>query len=162
MVATAVMENYSKAVVLASKSYSGTIETDALGKEFVEFAESVSEIAGRIDYVYCDSAEEVLFRCIKKATEKGKVKIQVRRAADIDVANRVMLTTRLLAQNRLFLTENCDSLARAMSTASWSEKSNTVARQEGSETSHLNAFEYTIERFASRFISSEGKGEQKK
>lgn len=156
-VATAIMEGYKKAVVIASRAYTGAVETDALGKEFIDFVNFVSTLVPKIDYAYCDTNEEVLYRCIKKSLEISKMRLQVRRAANVDVANRVMLTTRLLAQDRLFLTDECDSLSRAMSSASWSDKSSVNTRAEGSETSHLNAFEYTIERFATRFISTEGK-----
>lgn len=152
MVATAIMANHKKVVVLASKTFTGEVETDALGKEFSDFCRDIQKKHNKLDYAYCDSKERFLFKCIRDSADKFNIPITVRTAADDDVNNRIRLTTRLLAQNRLFLTEECETLARAFTTATWSEKSANDSRSANSETGTLNAFEYTIEREAARFI----------
>ena len=152
MVATAIMANHKKVVVLASKTFMGEVETDALGKEFSDFCRDIQKKHNKLDYAYCDSKERFLFKCIRDSADKFNIPITVRTAADDDVNNRIRLTTRLLAQNRLFLTEECETLARAFTTATWSEKSANDSRSASSETGTLNAFEYTIEREAARFI----------
>lgn len=153
MVATAIISGHKKAVVLASTKYEGEVETDALGKRFDEFCKMIQQQYGKLDYAYCDAKEVFLFKCIRDAADKYRIPITVRSAANDDVNNRIRLTTRLLTQNRLFLTEDCETLARAFTTAVWTEKKNADSRSDVSDVGTLNAFEYTIEREGARFIA---------
>lgn len=153
MVATAITAGHKKAVVLASTKYEGEVETDALGKRFDEFCKMIQQQYGKLDYAYCDAKEVFLFKCIRDAADKYRIPITVRSAANDDVNNRIRLTTRLLTQNRLFLTEDCETLARAFTTAVWTEKKTADSRSDVSDVGTLNAFEYTIEREGARFIA---------
>lgn len=153
MVATAIVAGHKKAVVLASTKYEGEVETDALGKRFDEFCKMIQQQYGKLDYAYCDAKEVFLFKCIRDAADKYRIPITVRSAANDDVNNRIRLTTRLLTQNRLFLTEDCETLARAFTTAVWTEKKTADSRSDVSDVGTLNAFEYTIEREGARFIA---------
>lgn len=153
MVATAIIAGHKKAVVLASTKYEGEVETDALGKRFDEFCKMIQQQYGKLDYAYCDAKEVFLFKCIRDAADKYRIPITVRSAANDDVNNRIRLTTRLLTQNRLFLTEDCETLARAFTTAVWTEKKTADSRSDVSDVGTLNAFEYTIEREGARFIA---------
>ena len=59
-----------------------------------------------------------------------------------------------MTQNRLFLTEDCETLAKAFTTAVWTEKKTADSRSDTSDVGTLNAFEYTIEREGTRFIQN--------
>lgn len=155
LVATAIIAGHKRAVVLAAEKYDGEVETDALGKKFVEFATMIQQKYNKLDYAYCDAKEVFLFKTIKSAVEAHRVPITVRTAANDSVNNRIRLTTRLLAQDRLFLTEDCDALSRAFSTAVWSEKRSEDSRSTATDIGTLNAFEYTIEREGARFLANE-------
>lgn len=154
MVATAIIAGHRRAVVLASEKYEGEVETDALGKKFRDFCDCIIRKYGKLDYAYCDSKEMFLFKCIRDSASKYGVPIIVKAAIDNDVNDRIRLTTRLFAQNRLFMTEDCDILSRAFTTAVWSENLTEDSRGKSSDTGTLNAFEYTIERESARFINS--------
>nr|DAR17233.1 MAG TPA: large terminase [Caudoviricetes sp.] len=155
LVATAIISGHKRAVVLAAEKYDGEVETDALGKKFVEFATMIQQKYNKLDYAYCDAKEVFLLKTIKSAVEAHRVPITVRTAANDSVNNRIRLTTRLLAQDRLFLTEDCDDLSRAFSTAVWSEKRSEDSRSTTTDIGTLNAFEYTIEREGARFLANE-------
>lgn len=155
LVATAIIAGHKRAVVLAAEKYDGEVETDALGKKFVEFATMIQQKYNKLDYAYCDAKEVFLLKTIKSAVEAHRVPITVRTAANDSVNNRIRLTTRLLAQDRLFLTEDCDALSRAFSTAVWSEKRSEDSRSTATDIGTLNAFEYTIEREGARFLANE-------
>lgn len=155
LVATAIISGHKRAVVLAAEKYDGEVETDALGKKFVEFATMIQQKYNKLDYAYCDAKEVFLLKTIKSAVEAHRVPITVRTAANDSVNNRIRLTTRLLAQDRLFLTEDCDALSRAFSTAVWSEKRSEDSRSTTTDIGTLNAFEYTIEREGARFLANE-------
>lgn len=155
LVATAIIARHKRAVVLAAEKYDGEVETNALGKKFVEFATMIQQKYNKLDYAYCDAKEVFLLKTIKSAAETHRVPITVRTAANDSVNNRIRLTTRLLAQDRLFLTEDCDALSRAFSTAVWSEKRSEDSRSTATDIGTLNAFEYTIEREGARFLANE-------
>lgn len=152
VVATAIIGSHNRAVVLESKVIAGAVETEALGNEFVEFAKHIHSTYRRLDFAYCDPDKPFLVRCVKVACENSRLPIIVRLSANVQVTNRILMTTRLLSQNRLFMTEKCESLSRALSSAQWDDSKNNVVRKECSDTCTLNAFEYTIEREGSRFI----------
>lgn len=153
MVATAIIAGHKRVVVLASEKYEGEVETDTLGKKFDEFCRTILRRYGKLDYAYCDAKEAFLFKCIRDAADKFRIPINVRSAANDEVINRIRLTTRLLTQNRLFLTEDCETLSRAFTTAVWTEKKTADSRSDSSDVGTLNAFEYTIERESARFIA---------
>lgn len=153
MVATAIIAGHRRAVVLASVKYEGEIETDKLGKRFSEFCFDIKSKYGKLDYAYCDDKEIFLFRCIRDAADVYRIPITVRVAANDDVNNRIRLTTRLLTQNRLFLTDDCSTLAEAFSSAVWVGRYSNDSRSDSSDVGTLNAFEYTIERESARFIN---------
>lgn len=154
-VATAIIAGHKRAVVLAAEKYDGEVETDALGKKFIEFATMIQQKYNKLDYAYCDAKEVFLLKTIKSAVETHRVPITVRTAANDSINNRIRLTTRLLAQDRLFLTEDCEALSRAFSTAVWSEKRSEDSRSTATDIGTLNAFEYTIEREGARFLANE-------
>lgn len=153
MVATAIIAGHKKAIVLASEKYEGEVETDALGKKFDEFCRTIQQRYNKLDYAYCDAKEQFLFKCIRDAADQYRIPITVRTAANDDVNNRIRLTTRLLTQGRLFLTEDCETLSRAFTTAVWTEKKTADSRSDSSDVGTLNAFEYTIEREGARFLA---------
>lgn len=143
---------------MSAKRFSAEIEPDAIGKKFTEFANSVLKVGRRLDYVYCDDNEVLMYRVIKTAVDQNNIPAKVRQAANGDVTNRIRLTTTLLSQNRLFLSEDCDDLSKAFTSATWADKRTKDARSDASDVGTLNAFEYTIEREASRFINPEQGG----
>lgn len=155
LVATAIIAGHKRAVVLAAEKYDGEVETNALGKKFVEFATMIQQKYNKLDYAYCDAKEVFLLKTIKSVVDTHRVPITVRTAANDSVNNRIRLTTRLLAQDRLFLTEDCEVLSRAFSTAVWSEKRSEDSRSTATDIGTLNAFEYTIEREGARFLANE-------
>lgn len=155
LVATGISSGHKKAVVLSSKIYEGEVETNALGEYFVDFCNKIMAKYGRIDYAYCDANEQFLFRCLRDSADRHRMNVNVRKAANDDENNRIRLTTRLLSQNRLFLTEDCETLARAFTSATWTEKKTADSRSDSGDIGTLNAFEYTIEREQARFIANE-------
>lgn len=152
-VATAIIGDHKRAVVLASRRMPGAAETDKLGKQFAEFANEIRNKYKRIDYVYCDADRQLfLVKCIRSACEDAGLNVSVRTSANIELTNRILITTRLLAQNRLFITEDCESLSRAFSSAQWDDTKLSPVRKECTDSCTLNAFEYTIEREGVRFV----------
>lgn len=153
MVATQIIGNGQKAVVIGAKRIN-TVETDALGKEYTAFAIQIWRRFKRIDYVYCDPDDTMMLKSVKTASERRGLPPIIRYSISADIDDRIKLTARLIAQNRLFLTSECQPLEQALSSAAWSDK-RSGARNESLDASVLTAFEYTIERYITRFLKSE-------
>ena len=156
LVATAVSDDYSKVVVLKAIRVPGDLETEKLGAEFVALCMEILAKYKTIDYCYCDSDEAFLKKCLRASAEKASLPVSVRSVEENEETDRIRLTTRLIAQNRLLMTDKCIPLAQAMSTATWDERNRSKdTRSESSDVGMLNAFEYSIKRYGSRLINSE-------
>ena len=153
MVATMIIGDAQKAVVIGAKQIN-TVETNAMGKAFTEFAVQIWRTYKRLDYVYCDPDDNILLKSIKTASERRGLPGIVRFSINAELDDRIKLTARLIAQNRLYITDECQPLEQALSSASWSD-SRSGARNESMDASVLTAFEYTIERYITRFLRSE-------
>lgn len=154
-VATGVGRDYGKAVVLESIVIEGASDTDAVGRAFADFAKRINSRYGALSHVYCDPDEYVLVKSLKNAVNNRNINASVRNAVGQDVGERVLLTNRLIAQNRLFMSEQCDSLTKAFSGATWSDKGKAENRGDTADDISLNAFEYTIERDGNKYIRNE-------
>lgn len=153
MVATQIIGEAQKSVVIGAVKVN-TVETDALGKAYVDFAVGIWRTFKRLDYVYCDYEDSMLFKSIKTASERRGLPPIIRFSSNSELDDRIKLTARLIAQNRLFMTGECQPLEQALSSATWNDNRSSV-RNESLDASVLNAFEYTIERYLSRFLRSE-------
>ena len=158
-VATGFLPGYSGIVGLASLRFDakGTTPED-LYKALFLFILTVFSKYGRIDNVFCDSAEQVLIRGIVshlRKTDLAWISAKVHNAAKIEINDRIRLTAILMGSGRFFYTQEADTLKRALSEAMWDSKytEKDVRLDNGTtDIDTLDAFEYTIERDAYRFI----------
>lgn len=156
-VATATTYDFKKIIVLASERHFGDdIDPKRLGDLFVEFIEKVNYKYGEVEKVYCDNAEQVLIRGLRKAAKEAGLMCIIKNAKKIFINDRINLTTRLIIQNRLYYTCDCETFKDALSTAIWDPKELTknIRLDDGtSDIDTLDAFEYTIERKIKRLIA---------
>jgi len=156
-VATANMNNFQKLVALASRRCDAdNTDPEDLNRMFIEFVEMVMEKFGRIDSVYCDSAEQVLMRGMRNSlARKGYGSIPLKNAMKSKITNRIFAATSLIAQDRFAYTELCDSLVTAMSMAVWKPDQIELERLDDgtSDIDSLDAFEYSYERDIKRYIN---------
>ena len=154
-VATGIIGNYQGAVVLASERHLGNIDPEQLGKLFVDFLLKVINCYGAVHKVYCDNAEQVLIRGIRKAVMESEIRTSVGDALKSEIVDRIRLTSRLIGQGRLWYTKDAESFVMAAATACWDPKKPTVTERlddGSSDIDTLDAFEYTIERDANKYI----------
>lgn len=170
-VATGITRGYKELIGLASErwlegderkstktdKYKENIDPDVLGQLFVEFVKKVQLKYGQIEHIYCDSAEQVLIRGIRKALEKAGIYITVRNARKSEINDRIRCTCILMAQKRFFLTDDCESLIKALTTAVWNPKEVTKDERLDDGTSDidtLDAFEYSFEKDMKRLVEA--------
>lgn len=153
-VATAKTHNYGELIALKSERHFGEYDSNDIDRLAIEFTQSVIDKYGRVDNVYWDNAETVLGRGIKRAFEKKFPSVIVRPAQKIRIQDRIQATLRLMGAGRFFITEDCESLKKALQQAVWNSKTQNDERLDdgSSDIDSLDSFEYTFERDIKRFI----------
>ena len=154
-VACGTVGNYEAVCALASERHLDAIDSGQLGDLFCDFIESVEARYGPVNEVFCDSAEPVLIRSLKKSALSRGLILQIRLAAKSSVNNRIRLLCRLLARKRFFITSRCKTLSRALCTALWRPDSHMDERRDdgSSDIDSLDALEYCIERDSKRLCT---------
>ncbi|MCC0728329.1 PBSX family phage terminase large subunit [Clostridioides sp. ZZV14-6045] len=154
-VATGITYNYKKAIVLASERPSADTSPDELNTLLINFIRKVINLYGKVDFVYCDSSEQVLIRGIKNAVEKANLNVSVRNALKSSINDRIRLTSLLITQSRLEYTKYSETLVSALCGAVWDSKeiNEDIRLDDGSsDIDSLDAFEYTIERYLKKIV----------
>lgn len=153
-VATGITNDY-EVIVLVSERHDADTDSDKLCMLFIDFIKRVFDMYSNIDTIYCDSAEQVLIRTLKKALYDNGFNISVRNASKIEIVDRIRLVAGLISRNKFFYTQNADTVKDALTNAVWDEtKIKTVRLDDGSsDIDTLDAMEYSIERYAKRLVS---------
>lgn len=153
-VATATVGNYGAIAVLSSELHLDMLDSDMLGERFCDFIEHIESRYGRIGEVYCDNAEPILIRSLKKSVRARKLGVSVRLAKKSPVNDRIRLLCRLMAQGRFFITEEAKSVRDALMTAVYKQDGNEDVRLDNGSTDidSLDALEYSVERDSLKLI----------
>lgn len=155
-VATGITRDYKQVYLLSSERHFGDdIDPDKLGQLFVDFVLKIINIYGSVDICYADSAEQVLIRGLKKAVQKAGINLIIKDALKSEINDRIRTTTRLISQNRLYYTQDTETIRTAMCSAVWNPK--VLTKDErlddgSSDIDSMDAFEYTIERDINKFM----------
>ncbi len=155
LVATAHSVGYNDLIVLKSGRFFGDYDSAKLEQLVLSFCRAVEDKYGTITSLYYDNAETVLGMGVKNAMLKALPHISVKGAKKTAVNGRIQSTIRLINADRLWLTDDCESLSNALIGAVWSEKSAKDERLDdgSSDIDSLDAFEYSWERDIRRYIA---------
>lgn len=165
-VARGYTDDYRDVIALKShrvmaKDETEDIDSNKLDQLFCEFVQEVindyaiiTKRGQHVEYcnvesVFWDNAETVLGNSIRNAVEKHFPWIAVRPAKKKRINDRINCTVRLMGAGRFFITDDCESLEKALSDAVWDKKIKDKDERldDGStDIDSLDAFEYTIER----------------
>ena len=153
-VATGITDNF-EVIALVSERHDADTDSNMLCSLFVDFVKRVWDLYGFVDTVYCDSAEQVLIRTLKKALYDSGLNLSVRNSLKSAIVDRIRLVCGLIARNKFFYTQNSYSVRDALVSAVWDEtKTKTTRLDDGtSDIDTLDAFEYSIERYARKLVS---------
>lgn len=154
-VATGILGNYSSICALCSERHLDMLDSDMLGDRFCDFIEHVESRYGKVYEAYCDNAEPILIRSLKKAVRRRGLTVLVKLAKKSPVNSRIRLTCRLMAQGRFFITKEAQTLKDALRTAVYKQDECEDVRLDNGTTDidTLDAFEYSFERESMRLIS---------
>ncbi len=160
-VARGYIDGYRYVVILASRRIKSEetaepIDSNKLDALFIEFVRYVEETYGTTSYdgyhnlesVYWDNAESVLGNSIRNAVEKEFPFIIVRPARKERINDRINCTLRLMGAGRFWITDDAETVKKALSDAVWDKtKENDVRLDDGSsDIDSLDAMEDTVER----------------
>lgn len=153
-VATGITPKYQEAIVLVSERHEAKVDPEELNRLFIDFLKRVIAMYGRVDYVYPDSAEQVLIRGLKTATQKEGLNVIIRDAKKIEVVDRIRLVSALISQGRFLYTKDAYTVRDALTEAVWDKSKNVDIRLDDgtSDIDTLDALEYSIERDVRRFM----------
>lgn len=152
-VCTGITRGYKEVIVLMSEVHEAD-SPNALNKALIEFIKKVFKQGYMVNYIYADSAEQVLIRGIREALSKAKIKILIRNSRKEKIIDRIRLVNILIVQKRLFYTESSLTVRDALMSAVWDKDAEEDERLDDgtSDIDTLDAFEYSIERDIRRFI----------
>lgn len=153
-VATLITYDCSKVIVLASERHFGDIDPEKLENLQVEFIKKVQYKYGMVDYVYPDSAEQVLIRGIRNRLLKEGIYATVKPAKKEKIKDRIDCERVMFAYDMVFFAEeDTKTLIEALESAVWKEEKTKITESDDerlddgtSDIDSLDAFEYSFER----------------
>lgn len=151
-VATAITKNGNIHPVMSrkhmKKEFPQGIDANKLSELFLQFVDNLIAKYGNPRVAYWDNAETVLGQSIKNACRYKHSFLHVMPAEKKKINDRINYTVRLMGAGRFFITEDCQTLKRALQEAVYNGKALKEERLDDGSTDidTLDAFEYTIER----------------
>lgn len=153
-VATLITYDCKKIIVLASERHFGDIDTKELEDLQVNFIKKVQYKYGNVDYVYPDSAEQVLIRGIRNRLIKEGIYATVKPAKKERIKDRIDCERIMFAYDMIFfMEEDCKTLEDALLSALWKKGKTHITEGEderlddgSTDIDSLDAFEYSFER----------------
>ncbi len=147
---------FEEAIVLRSERHAGELDATLLAEHFFRFLAELRRLTALPISVFCDSAEPILIRTLKKALLPTLGSVQIKLARKGALRERIRLTLSLMASGRFLVCKECDSLEKALCEAVWDPKSAEDVRLDDGSTDidSLDAMEYALEPFASRLLRS--------
>ena len=157
-VATLITYDCKKVIVLASERHFGDIDTKKLEDLQVEFIKKIQYKYGYVNYVYPDSAEQVLIRGLRSRLEQEKMYCIVKPAKKKLIKDRIDCERIMFAYDIVFFVEDeCRTLLEALSSAVWKKDKTKVTEAEDerlddgtTDIDSLDGFEYTFERYITK------------
>lgn len=152
-VATGITDKLTVLAIDQEHIDSNSLTPDKLEMEFTEFVRRVTVVYGRAK-TWADNEESVLIRGIRNAVKKEMLPCGVENAKKMRIKDRIVLTNKLMAQKRLFVSRKCEHLIDAWQTAVYDPKRFDDTRLDDgtSDIDSLDAFEYSIEPYYQQLL----------
>lgn len=145
-VCTGFTKSLQKVIILFSERYKEELNPEQLNNKFSEFVRKCYSSVGKPLKAFCDSAEQILIRGLKRAALQGNLPCIVKNAQKNPILDRIRLVTQLVAQGRLFFTDNAETAKNALCEALWDSKHEDTRLDDGTtDIDTLDGLEYSIE-----------------
>ena len=97
-------------------------------------------------YCYCDSAEQILIRGLRATAMRQALPVMIRNALKRPIIDRIRFVSRMIASDRLKISNKAQTVSDALSEALWDKKHEDTRLDDGTtDIDTLDAFEYSME-----------------
>ena len=142
---TAFTQGFNECITVKEKRIKQEIDPTQLEKMFVDFCrECMTEY--KVLAAYCDSAEQVLIRGLRKAVLNANIPIAINNARKGEIIDRIRFGLTMFAQHRFFILSDCKETIQAYTDAVWDDKKEDVRLDDGTTNiDSLDSSEYSQE-----------------
>lgn len=155
-VAVGIGSGFREIWILAEKALTGVFSPEKIYDEFEAFVKEVERAYGKVYHAFCDygALGQVITAGLKNRIWKNGLAIKVCDCSKGRINDRIQLTCKLFAQNRLHINNKCEGIKKAFSSAIWDSKTDKDVRLDDGtvEIDYLDAFEYAIQVFYTQII----------
>lgn len=147
-----------KLIALKSAKLETNLNPEQLANEYTKFVKKCMQDF-QVQATYFESAEQVLKKGFQAKSRQKNINIPIRNSIKNKINERISAVQVLIAQDRLFYTEQAFTVRDALSAATWdskeAEKGLDVRLDDGStDIDTLDAFEYSFERQMNKLIKA--------
>lgn len=148
--ATSISRDYSKIQILKSDVMIATgTDTRKIFKWIIQFIQEIRNTYGKVDLIWCDSAEQVLNNSLRSELDKNELSIPIKDSIKTPISERIKIYNILLNTNRItFLKNKTNTIIEALQTALYDEKAQDDRWIDDGKTSDidsLDSFNYSFE-----------------
>lgn len=153
--ATGIVGKFQSIIVLSSERHNakGLTPTDVENK-VVAFIEKIINKYGKVDMIFCDHIHTFINGC-RVALANSGVKTLITGANKCEITERILVTSKLMALGKLYLSRDCKSLQEAFNSAVWDSKHADKRLDDGTtDIDSLDSFEYSWSTYINMFSHS--------
>lgn len=150
--ATGFTRFFAEVVILESMKIEDDLSPDELEDEFIAFASMVIEKYNKYTTTYCDHAEQILIRGIRKANAQNALRNDIRNARKMKVEERIKMVIRLMGKDKFRVMRWCENVIEALQEAVRDPKTGERLDNGTSDIDSLDSMEYSIEPFYKELI----------
>lgn len=148
--ATSLSRDYRKIQILKSDVMIATgTDTKRIFKWIIDFIQEIRTTYGKVDIIWCDSAEQVLNNSLRSELYKNEIAIPIKDSIKTPISERIKTYNILLNTDRIsFLKDKTNTIIEALQTALYDEKAQDDRWIDDGQTSDidsLDAFNYSFE-----------------
>ena len=135
-------------IPLISERHAEELNPEQLNEKFALFVKRCYTLLNKPFTVYCDSAEQILIRGLKRVAIEQHLPINIRNALKMPIISRIRLVNQFIAQDRLRVGNEAQTVKNALCEALWDSKHIDTRLDDGStDVDTMDCFEYSIEPF---------------
>lgn len=155
--ATSLSRDYRKIQILKSDVMIATgTDTKKIFKWIIDFIQEIRTTYGKVDIIWCDSAEQVLNNSLRSELYKNEISIPIKDSIKTPISERIKTYNILLNTDRIsFLKDKTNTIIEALQTALYDEKAQDDRWIDDGQTSDidsLDSFNYSIEYWFKQLI----------
>ena len=148
--ATSISRDYRYLQVLKSDVMIATgTDTKKIFRWIIDFIQEIRNVYGKVDIIWCDSAEQVLNNSLRSELYKNEISIPIKDSIKTPISERIKTYNILLNTDRIsFLKDKTNTIVEALQTALYDEKAQDDRWIDDGQTSDidsLDAFNYSFE-----------------